>query len=242
MKKITLITTLLLSFILILGMSQAVFAENEPADGGEYVYDGNTITKYASDETLPPIEPGDSVTIDFTYTNESDATTYWYMENTILQTLEEADEQYGGYSYTLSDNGEVLFRSDAIGGEVTPDGISQGLKGVNDALKGGDGDEKWFFIQELGPHESGHTHITVALDGETQVNSYMDATGLLELNYGVEKQAPGKDKVINKPGAATKTGDTFNPLYAIIALTAALLAMLLAILSYLRDRKDGEEA
>ena len=46
-------------------------------------------------------------------------------------------------------------------------------------------------------------------------------------------------RVINKN---TKTGDTFNPLFAIVALTAALLAALLAVLSYFRDRKDGEEA
>ena len=70
----------------------------------------------------------------------------------------------------------------------------------------------------------------------------MGSKGMLQVNYAVEKQPPGEDKVINKPGSSTKTGDNFNPLLAIAALTAALLAALLAILSYFRDRKDGEEA
>ena len=44
------------------------------------------------------------------------------------------------------------------------------------------------------------------------------------------------------PAPGPKTGDAFNPLLALAALTAAALAMLLAILSYRRDRKDGDVA
>jgi LPXTG-motif cell wall-anchored protein len=224
-------------------MSQAAFAETDTVVGGTYTYNGDTITDTTApdlDKQITGLEPGDSRTITFEYTNDSDATTYWYMENTIVKSLEEAADQNGGYTYILKDNGEVIFSSDAVGGEQNSEGISQGLKGVNDALKG-DGDQ-WFFIQELGPGASGKTELYVALDGESQVNSYENKNGQLQVNYAVEKQAPGKDKVINKPGTSTKTGDSFNPWFAILALTAALLAALLAILSYFRDRKDGEEA
>jgi len=243
MKKIKLVTILLLSLMITLGMSTTAFA----ADGGTYTFDGNTISDNAGqsiDEQISNLEPGDDITIDFTYTNASDATTYWYMENTIIKTLEDAADQNGGYTYKLTDNGEVIFNSEAVGGEQTPDGISEGLEGVNDALKGDSNsdEDKWFFIQELTPGQSGHTELYVALDGESQINSYENTNGQLQVNYAVEKQPPGKDKVINKPGTSTKTGDTFNPLFAILALTAALIAMLLAVLSYFKDRKDGEEA
>lgn len=245
MKKIRLTTILLLSFMIVLGMGQAVFAEPTTVDGGTYTFDGNKMTYTAgknADDEIEGLEPGDDVTINFTYTNKSDDTTYWYMENTILKTLEEkSDATGGGYSYTLTDGGTVIFSSDAVGGENTPQsaGIKKGLLAVNDAIEGDSG-EAWFFIRELGAGQSGKTTLRVALDGESQVNSYENTNGKLQVNYGVEKQPPGEDTVINRPG--TKTGDSFNPLFAIAALTAALLAILLAVLSYFKDRKDGEEA
>ena len=91
MKKIKLTTILLLSFMIVLGMSQAAFAENTPVDGGTYTFDGNKMTYTAgktTDKEVEGLEPGDEVEITFKYTNDSDETTYWYMENTILKTLE----------------------------------------------------------------------------------------------------------------------------------------------------------
>ena len=245
MKKIKLTTILLLSFMIVLGMGQAVFAELTPVDGGTYTFDGNEMTYTAgknADNEVEGLEPGDEVEITFKYTNDSDETTYWYMENTILKTLEEESEANdGGYTYRLTDGDNVIFDSDAVGGENTPasEGIKEGLLGVNDAIEG-DAGEAWFFIRELGAKESGKTTLYVALDGESQVNSYERTDGKLQVNYGVEIQPPGEDTIV--PGTTPKTGDTFNPLIAIVALTAALLAALLAILSYFRDRKDGEEA
>jgi len=247
MRKIRITTILLLSFMLVLGMSQAVFAQSTPVDGGTYTFDGNSITYEAgktTDTEIEGLEPGDDVTITFTYKNDSPDTTYWYLENTILQTLEqESEASGGGYSYILKDGTTEIFNSDAIGGEDTPSssGINEGLLGVNDAIKG-DSKDQWFFVRELGAGDSGETTLYVALDGESQANSYEQTNGKLQVNYAVEKQPPGEDIIINNPGTTTKTGDSFNPLYAILALTAALLAMLLAVLSYFKDRKDGEEA
>lgn len=246
MRKIKLFTILLLSFMITLGMSQAVFAESTSVPGGTYIYDGNQITDNAGGmddedlDKLPKMEPGDDLTIVFTYTNDSNDTTYWYLDNEILRTLEEAsDASGGGYTYRLADGDNVIFDSDLVGGEDTPSGVEEGLKGVTNAV---DPDDPWFYIRELGAHKSGTTTLYVALDGESQVNSYEETKGKLRVNYAVDKQPPGEDKVINKPGTNTKTGDSFNPLYAILALTAALLAILLAVLSYFKDRKDGEKA
>lgn len=236
MKKIKLVTILLLSLMITLGMSQVAFAVD-----GEYVFDGNNVTGSAGadiEKQIQNLQPGDDMTLEFTYTNESDATTYWYMENTVVDALETSSEQNGGYTYILTDNGPngetVLFNSDQVGGQDQPSGAGQGLKAATNASS------DWFFIHELAAGQSGSTTLYVKLDGESQVNSYKGSKGQLHLNYAVEKQEPGEDIIINK--SSTKTGDTFNPLLAIAALTAALLAALLAVLSYFRDRKDGEEA
>ncbi|MBQ3322138.1 MAG: LPXTG cell wall anchor domain-containing protein [Firmicutes bacterium] len=245
MKKIKLVTILLLSLMFILGTSQIIFADSKPpVDGGTYTFDGNSITKTAGDETISDLEPGDDLTIDFTYTNNSSDTTYWYMENEIIHTLEDYGAANGGYTYTLTNSGPdgdtVIFDSDRVGGDEdnssSSEAASQGLKTATEST------DEWFFIQELGAGESGHTKIFIALDGESQANSYKGKHGDLRVNYAVEKQAPGEDIIINNPGTSTKTGDTFNPLLALLALTAAILAMLLAVLSYRKDRKDGEEA
>lgn len=241
MKKIKLATILLLSLMITLGMSQAIFADSyPPVSGGTYTFDGNTISDSAGksiDEQISGLEPGDDLTINFKYTNDSDEVTYWYLENTIVKTLEEAsDAADGGYTYRLTDGDTVIFDSDAVGGDEGEDPVDEGLKAATNAT------DTWFFVRELGAGQSGSTTLYVALDGESQANSYEGTDGQLQVNYAVEKQPPGKDKVINKPGTSTKTGDSFNPLYAILALTAALLAILLAILSYFKDRKDGEEA
>ena len=93
MRKIKLFTILLLSLMITLGMSQAVFAEGTSVTGGTYVYDGNKITDNAGGmddedlDKLPKMEPGDDLTIVFTYTNNSNDTTYWYLENEIINTL-----------------------------------------------------------------------------------------------------------------------------------------------------------
>ena len=241
MKKIKLFTILLLSLMITLGMSQAAFAESKTADGGTYTYNGDVITESGGsdlDKAIGNLEPGDDLTITFEYTNDSDETTYWYMEDEVITALEETagKPENGGYTFRLTDSGPngttTIFDSDKVGGEDSP---TLGLKAATDATA------DWFFIHELAAHKSGTTTFYIALDGESQVNSYMNTEGKLRVNYAVENQAPGKDKIINKPGKTTKTGDTFNPLFALLAIVAALLVALLAVLSYRKDRKGGEE-
>ena len=240
MKNIKTITVLLLSLMIALGMSQVAFAAD---GGGEYVFDGDKVTVKAGtniEDKIQNLQPGDELTLEFTYTNNSDGTTYWYMEDEVVDVLETSSEQNGGYTYKLTDNGPngetVIFDSEAVGGDDSPSGAGQGLEAATNAT------DDWFFIHKLAAGQHGNTTLVIALDSESQANSYKGSDGKLQINYAVEKQPPGEDKVINKPGNTTKTGDTFNPLLAIAALTAALLAALLAILSYFRDRKDGEEA
>ncbi len=241
MKKMRLVTILLLSFMLMLGMSQAVFAETfPPVNGGTYTFTGSEVAYTAGDaidEAISGMEPGDDVTITFNYTNKSSDNTYWYLENSIIKTLEDASEASGGgYAYSLKDGGTTIFKSDAVGGDAgyEPSGIDEGLAGATNAT------EDWFFIRELAPGASGQTKLYIAMDGESQVDSYMTTTGKLQVNYAVDTQPPGEDIIIPPP--STKTGDSFNPWIALIALLAAVAAAILAISSYRKDRKDGENA
>ena len=244
MKRMRRFAVLLLALATILVTSQAVLAETQNVDGGEFVFNGSSITN-ADGYTADPgtrLEPGDTLTITYTYTNkdkESDKTE-WYLSNRILETLEEGAAAGGGYSYTLvnhgKDTGDVtLFSSDAVGGQDKS--IDEGLLQVNDAITG-DGDEKFFHIDTLSYGESGTTQIIVKLEGESQPNSYFDKIGELGVAYAVEKIAPEGETIYKY----VKTGDDNNLLLSAAIFLGAVILLILAILSFRKDRKDGEEA
>ena len=90
-RKIMIVLTLTLAVLL--AMSTFSFAETNTVDGGKYVFDGDTISTDGSgsiSETISNMEPGDSVTINLTYTNDTDDTTDWYMKSDVIKTLEDS--------------------------------------------------------------------------------------------------------------------------------------------------------
>ena len=243
MKKINRFTTLLLALMTVLMMSQAAFAESY--DGGTFSYNGSRInnSKAAStiDEAIANLQPGDSMTFTFTYKNDSDVSTEWYLENQVVKTLEEENAKGGGYTYELVNNGKKegtvnIFRSKAVAGyeDANPDKADTGLKSATNAT----GD--WLYIDTLKPGQSGTTTLTVALDGESQANAYENRNGQLRIAYAVEDTAVGEDVV--KHRKTVNTGDETNLFIPIAAFVGAAILLSLAILSYRKDRKDGEEA
>ncbi len=243
MKKINRFTTLLLALMTVLMMSQAAFAESY--DGGTFSYNGSKInnTKAAAtiDEAIANLQPGDSMTFTFTYKNDSEDSTEWYLENQVVQALEDQGAVNGGYTYELVNNGKkegavTIFSSKAVAGydSANPDTKDKGLKSATNAT----GD--WLYIDTLKPGESGTTTLTVALDGESQANIYQNKGGQLRIAYAVEKTAVGEDVV--KHRKAVNTGDETNLFIPIAVFAGAAILLSLAILSYKRDRKDGEEA
>lgn len=99
MKRMKKITVLLLALVMTLAMAQIAFAYS----GGTYSYDGNTINNSDAeadiDEEIAGLQPGDEVTFTFTYQNDSDKTTEWYLENIVVETLEEnSSAENGGYT------------------------------------------------------------------------------------------------------------------------------------------------
>lgn len=246
MKKMTKITTLLLALLTVLMMSQAAFAEAQSVDGGTFTFNGSAINNKTADgggvdAALSNLEPGDSISLKFTYVNKDNDSeeTDWYMSNQILDTLESASAAGGGYSYKLinhASTGDVtLFDSDAVGGQDKS--IDEGLLQVNKAITG-DGSEKYFFIDKLAYGASGSTEIIVALEGESQPNSYELTSGELSVAYAVEK-VQGEEETIYKH---INTGDDTNILLPVAVFLAAALLLIYAIINIRKERKDGDEA
>lgn len=238
----TKITTLLLALMTVLMMSQAAFAENRNVNGGTYTYNGSEIeTSDVADleATLSGMEPGDSIVIKQEYVNGADNETEWYLRNSVIRILETSAEMNGGYSYKLEAGGNVLFDSDAVGGEDS-ESDKQGLDQINDAITGEGAEEEWIHIDTLGSGDSGTTTLTVALDGESQANEYMSTEGELDIQYAVEDV--GTEGEIIYKYKKIDTGDTTNLGLTIAAFLGALVLLILAIINYRKDRKDGEEA
>ena len=239
---------LLLALITVLMMSQIAFAANY--DGGTFTYDGTDINNSEAaaklDEAIGDLEPGDSMTFVFEYKNESGNDTDWYLDNTVVKTLEEESingAADGGYTYKLVNEGKkegtvTIFSSDAVAGadSENPDKADKGLRAATNAT------EEWLYIDTLKSGQSGVTKLTVALDGESQANSYQSAIGQLRIAYGVENAADGGIIYNHIPGKTVRTGDDANLLLPLLMLTLAAILLILTILSFKKDRKEGEEA
>ena len=256
MKKLyNIIPVLTIAMTLILGASLSAMAVSTEHEG-KCVYNGSKIESSFSSSTIAKavenLQPGDDVTFTVTYTNGSDDDTDWYMENSIVQTLEKTSAkkkvsgtgkaENGGYTYELihfDKNGkkEVLFSNDEVGGESkVPDLKKSGneLEGLEPATNALD---DWFFIQTLSKNESGTVVLHVAFDGETEVNDYMDTDGELNLRFAVEKVAKSEKKVIRR----VYTGDHSNMImWSAICLVSGLLLVVLAWL-FRKQKGDSDE-
>ena len=243
----TLAFTLALSVVMIIGLTESVSAESDEVTGNCY-FDGNEVVcDFDSDvvvKTVQGLEPGDDVTFKVQFKNQYDETTYWYMRNETLETLEQSYDrtENGGYTYKLTHvapdgSREVLFDNSTVGGEYTLEnhkaktshGTDNTGEGLHQATNAAD---DWFYIQTLEKGEAGHTELHVKFDGETEVNDYMDTAGELLLAYAVELDE-------TTPPKPPKTGDESNLLLYIVMMTLALLMLIFTILSFMKDRREA---
>lgn len=253
-KKI--LPVLALTLALIAGMSASALAESYEYDG-TCTFNGSEMVESFNSaqvaDAVSNLQPGDDVTFTVQYVNGSNETTDWYMENSIVQTLENASQkkavegtgtpEKGGYSYELTQydkNGKknVLFSNSEVGGD---EGTVQDLNDPNKKLTGLEPStnalDDWFYIDTLNKKgQSGSVVLHVAFDGETEVNDYMDTDGELNVRFAVELHKAG-----NKPSKTTKivkTGDQNDLLlWAVIGLIAGLLMLIFTFFSRKRDRK-----
>lgn len=253
-KKYHIAAVLLTAALLMIGMSAVCTAESYKFSG-ECGYNGSEIkSDFTSDEfaaSQSELEPGDELSYTITYANNSKDETSWYMRNTVLETLEEAKEQAenGGYTYVLKNIGPdgketVLFDNSEVGGETKTEDL-EGLKQATNATG------NYFFIQKLKPGEEGTTSLYVALDGETEVNDYMDTHGALLVSYAVENNetnteteqpTPSVQPPRSSGGGTPRTGDSMELMKFILLMAGALIAAFLAIFSWRRDRRKQAAA
>ena len=219
--------------MVLLIMTQASYAQNKKFSE-KYTYKGGKIVSdFNSDEFAAKIkhmQPGDTLDYKIIYTNKSNKTTLWYMRNRVLETLEDNSDQAknGGYTYILKNGNETLF-DNSVGGEK----VINKLKGLKQATNA---TQNYFFVQELAPNKSQVTTLHVELDGETEVNDYMDTHGALLLSYAVQEKG---ENTIHRPGRV-RTGDVNRLIYYVILFVVALILLVIAILLWRRDRKRGE--
>lgn len=149
------------------------------------------------------MQPGDNVIITLDLKNQNPTPTDWYMQNEVLYSLEDrsANSETGGGAYTYrlfytDKDGTVqtLFDSDTVGGEsgtTVEDTLNvlEGLHGATSALK------DYFYLDTVYNGEGGTITLEVALDGETQGNSYQDTLADLQMNFAVEL----RDDLPNRP-------------------------------------------
>lgn len=179
------------------------------------------------------ILPGDSITLKVNLSNDSEDKTEWYMTNEVLQSLEDSQDvaEGGAYTYILTyvgpDGEEVLFSSEAVGGEGDSD-AGEGLHQATDAL------EDYFYLDQLKEGEAGYVQLVVKLDGETQGNAYQDTLAALQMSFAVEKV---NDDTIYRE--SSKTGD-FAPMMTMSAgaLVAGIILLLFAIVTGKRRRVE----
>lgn len=188
---------------------------------------------------LSTLQPGDDVTFIVNLQNNYSKSTNWYMTSEIIRSLERAGATAsgGGYTYDLRYNGknsQILYSSETVGGDPTASQSAddQGLKEVNKSLKEDyvSNGVSYFYLDNFASGQTGQIVLKIALDGETQGNSYQDRLADLRMNFAVQVVEPrGTTTNRNSP----KTGDEHNLLpYYIVMVISGLLFLYFALDAY----------
>ncbi len=182
------------------------------------------------DEVIPLMQPGDTAVFKITVKNENNRTTDWYLENKVLQSMEDNSIASGGaytYKLTYKDNRTgtttTYYDSTTVGGEETSP-AGQGLHEATNGL------EDWLYMDKLATGQGGVVELTILLDGETQGNSYQTQQADLSLNFAVEMEptSGGTTTQTNRTTNVVKTGDD-TPIALYLTLAGAAGAILLAL-------------
>lgn len=251
MKKLKILTVLLMTAFLVCGAGDCAFADSTRLNG-EAHFDGSkiksTFDAQKVTDTFENLQPGDEITVTVKYQNDYSASTDWYMANEIVKTLEKIDNakkaagedgkaENGGYTYSLIQTDKdgkqiVLFSNDKVGGDAKPAGM-EGLEQATNAL------DDWFYIETLKKGQFGLMTLNVRFDGETEVNDYMDTDGEVLLKFAVELTKSGKQT--GTPTYLQKfvnTGDMHKIGYFLLMIISGLL-ILTVLLMRKNDKKRG---
>lgn len=200
-------------------------------------------------EFVGTMQPGDTANISVTLRNKYSEDTDWYMTNKVISSLEEsaASASGGVYTYNLtytSPTGSrtTLFSSDTVGGDKSA-GTDSGLHEATGAL------QNYFLLGSIGTDKSAKVDLTVALDGETQGNTYQNTLADLALDFAVEptSEVDNPTTTTTPPNSGTtvgrlqQTGDTNLMIFVVCTITACVgLALLILAIVGLRKRKQNK--
>lgn len=206
-------------------------------------------------ETILNIQPGDSITVQINLKNNASKKTDWYLNNEVLQTLEDSNDvaEGGAYTYLLkyhdpSGTETVLYDSKVLGGDSEKAPKAEGLEQATFGLE-----KEYVYLDRLKNGESGYVSLYIELDGETQGNDYQKTLAKLRMNFAVEKV---NDKTITKEivqeenevvvvskyvPSMVKTGDNSSLiLFSTLALASGLALLIFALL-LMKKRGEREE-
>lgn len=240
MKKKFLVVSIMLCLVLSLHVS--AFAAEEKTYEATFTAKEKMEDNFNSSDienTFAGLQPGDSKTFEVTIRNDHKNDTDWYMENSVIKTLEEqveAAKNFGGaaYEYKLTYNGNVIYDSSKVGGEENSQYNDEGLHGATENL------EEWFYLDTLKNGATGKVALTVGLDGETQANAYQDTLAQVALRFAVElKETP--DTPPTPPNNVVKTGDDTQLSPMIIMAAASGLVLLLLAIYGMKLRRDQKK-
>lgn len=242
-----LIAFFVLSF-LILGMTNTVYAENSATKTESVIFNGKKMESSFSSSKLAAsvmeMQPGDTVNFAIKISNEGDFTTDWYMSNTVLQSLEDAQKvaENGGYTYLLTYQNQagtdtVLYDSEQVGGEKISS-AGEGLSEATDSL------DSFFFLDRLPKGDTGLVCLAIGLDGESQGNIYQDTLARLMMNFAVEdvpddtKKPPEKGTPVTQKDFTSSTGTVqTGDIWTWGAVIALVLGVICIAISCLCQRK-----
>ena len=216
----------LLSGLMVLGSGIPVHAETFYGDDNwnvAFTSDREMVSSFSTadiNDVVSGMQPGDNVIITLDLKNTNPTTTDWYMQNEVLYSLEDrsANSQTGGGAYTYrlfytDKDGvvEALFDSDTVGGEYNSvddmlTHMGEGLHSATNALR------DYFYLDTIQNGEGGIITLEVALDGETQGNSYQDTLADLQMNFAVElRDDLPTQPTPNQPGTPPTPVDDTQP-------------------------------
>lgn len=243
-----------LFLILLLTAGNALTAHAEDFIGGKGWYVRFTGDKMESNfkssdiaDVISSIQPGDSMSISISLENNDTSATDWYMTNQVLQSLEDSQRVAEGSAYTYiltyknsKGQEETLYNSENVGGE-TVTRAGEGLHEATDSLK------DYFFLEKLESKGKATVSLKVALDGETNGNTYQNTIAKLQMNFAVDRLGNGsgsrrESNEIYRVGNDVRTGDTSRILlWSFLALLSGIAFMGLAIVSSRNKEGNNHE-
>ena len=223
--------SILLIAVLICSLSTQAFAAVSSGDV-TFTKDGKMAEQnFNVDQVFAGLEPGDDATYTVNIHNQNSNTTRWYMSNSVLKSLEDGYNFSGGaYTYRLTYTGpngssQTIYDSTRVGGDHTNASSPLGLHEATSNL------QDYFFLDTLNSGENGTVTLYVALEGETQDNTYQNTAARIQMNFAVELTN-------NNPNRnAVKTGDENNLVPYYIAMIVTGLLFLYRALDAYTDRK-----